>query len=324
MSSKYISSEKDAMEPFFELLETNEPQSTFVLAANSYVGRIWNASLFLYSTAGDVGSPRRHALRSKVGATVSNLRFITDKRFLLTDYLGSLQMWSTQSEARNDHRYCPLTIAARREHSRDINALDLFGGKTSAVTVSSDRFIRIWSVDAADLVSTQAFKDAHSDEINDVSIKVNASSVFSSCSADKSLCVWDTRSSRPKVSFHESHSYAYTACKWLPSGHLCTGDQSGNIHFLDARRLQAPLISVQVFGRSIYRLKICRNLLAVIGNTNELKVFDISTRNVELLYADQSADDFVRDVCWIKTKGSKTNRFCSIGYNQHVMEHTVT
>lgn len=315
---------KDAAEDFYEVLETNEAESTFILAANSYTGRLWDSSLYFYDRAEDVGSSEKCALRSKLNATVSNIRFIDEKMFLLTDYTGSIQMWSTQSAMRSESGYSLYNIATKTEATSVMNAIDVVAGENGrrVVTVSSDCSIRIWNIGAVDLVSERIYRYAHSDAIEDVSGNPNDGSLFCTCSYDKSFSIWDERITKPAIGCHESHSVAYTACKWLPNNHVYVGDESGNLHLFDIKNIKTPVESTNVFDRPIYRIRLKNNLLGLIGQTNRFKVFDVSDNETNLVYENADADDFVRDICWVKKKEIR-KQFYTVGYNKHIRLHAI-
>lgn len=314
----------DSFENFYELLETNKSRSTFILAANSYTGRTWNGSLYLYNHVNDIGSMKKFALRSKFKSTISNVRFLDDNIILLTDYCGSIEMWSTQSPMRNQNGYSLFNITSKNDALNFINAIDLLPGENGrkVITASADCSIRIWNIGSVDLISDRIYKYAHSDIVEDVSSKPSEDSLFCSCSYDRSFAIWDSRMTKPVIDSHDNHSVAYTACKWTANNKIYVGDESGNLHIYDVQNLEMPVQTINVFNRPIYRMKLNENYLTVIGNTNNFKIFDISNDNVKLIYDNVEADDFVRDCCWLNDNKKKmTKQFCTVGYNKHVKRH---
>lgn len=310
------------VQPFYELLEDNLNQSTFLLAANSYTNSLWDASLFFYENAAEIGSTEPKKFRWKMNSTITNLRFITDKQFLLTNSFGNLEILATQSNVWDEKCFRPYKIAKKTEHSQEINALQIFEKK--AITASSDRSIRFWDFNCCDLISFRQLPNAHTDVINDISCNEQNNYILYSCSTDKTFCIWDRMQSKPLIGLHKNSLSSYTACKWLCNNLIYVGDESGKLHIFDERKFSVPVKSIEVFNRPIYRMKYYSKALAIIGNTNEIKIFNVSKENINLLYSNDSADDLVRDICWIKDKTNTNCPFYTVGYNKHVQKHEIT
>lgn len=314
----------DLHEHFYEILETNENQTTFILAANTYTGRVWDGSLYLYNRDVDIGSIEKCPLRSKLNTTISNIRFIDDKLFLLSDYNGSIQMWSTQSAMRSETGYNLFNIASKTDSLSVINSIDILSGENEnkkVITASADCSIRIYNIGSVDLISERVYKFAHSDVVEDISSHPTDDSLFSSCSSDKSFSIWDIRMAKPVIGYHENHIVGYKSCKWITADHIYIGDESGTIYVYDVKNFATPIQTLNVFNRPIYRLKSNENNLCVIGQSNHFKIFDTSNNQLNMIYDDENADDFVRDICWIKKNKKLTKQFYTIGYNKHVKRH---
>lgn len=217
-------------ETFYELLVANKSQSTFMLAANALNSRVFDGSLVFYDNIDAIGSTEKYALRSKMGETISDARFIDETIVLLSNYRGSIQLWSTQSDIRNECGRKLSKIASRTEHMSAINAFDVIasGNQARAVTVSSDRCVKIWEIGPCDIFSERTYRHAHADVVTDVTVKPNCESMFCTASDDKSFNIWDRRLVKPVVAFQEGHTVAYTTCQWLTDDRLCIGDESGH------------------------------------------------------------------------------------------------
>lgn len=120
---------------------------------------------------------------------------------IVTGNCGSIQLWSTKSEARQIDGYCLFLIGRRDEHVGSITDLDIFSSeRTKSVTVSSDACIKIWNMGGADLTSINTMRNTHADNISGVSTSHSLENTFATCSRDKTALLWDTREIRPATS----------------------------------------------------------------------------------------------------------------------------
>lgn len=308
------------MYPFFEWLETNDDQSTIVLATNSYVSRLWNGTIFGYERLHDVGQTDQEAFKLKLNASTTALKFIDKTMMLLTNANGSLQMWSTQSEMRRKNGYSLFNIAKKNDHMGPILAMDVMRdkGQLKAITGATDRCIKLWDIGGCDLTSERVYSNAHVDAVTGISCRPD-STLFCSCSRDKSFSIWDFRLAQPVIDYHEDHSVAYTTCKWNEN-HIYVGDESGNLHVYDTRQTyEQPMKTLDIFDRPIHKIRLNGIAsMAILGETSRMKLLD-QANNFNILFEYDSADDYVRDICWRRDTNSK--QFYTIGYNSHVKAH---
>lgn len=312
---------------FYELLEANGDQSTMILAANAYTNRLWNGSLYGYEKFHDIGVKEKESFKLILDASITNLRFIEPTMLILSNARGSLQLWSTQSEIRKQTGYSLFNIAKKTEHIGIIQAMDILRyDNLKVITASTDKCIKLWNVGPCDLVSERTYRYAHSDCINGVASKPNSNSVFCICSSDQSFSIWDYRLSVPVVNEHEKHIVRYTTCNWLINGSgidsIYLGDECGNVQIFDSRNIENPVKLLNVHDRPIHKIKPYPNgnLLAILGQSNTIKVFD-GNYNFKQIYFNSNANDFIRDICWKNGNTSKT--FYSIGWNKQVKEHKI-
>lgn len=178
---------------------------------------------------------------------------------------------------------------------------------------------------ACDITSEKTFRCAHKEAITDVSSQPQSSNLFATSSRDRSLKIWDLRSKIPLVNTRTNEHFAYTACLWLQNN-LFLGDDSGQMHILDCRKLNEYLATISLFERPIYKFKLSpsKKLLCVLGQTNTLKVVSTETSDaVTVVYNDSSASDYVRDICWMNDKNEEKKSFCSIGWSKNIGQHSV-
>lgn len=316
------------MLPFYEILEANDDQTTILLATNSYNQRLWNGTVFGYGKFTDIGKPNTDLIKLPFDSNVTGIGFVDKTMVVFTTASGSIQLWSTQSEARQRNGYNLFQVSKKTEHFGFISGFSVFGGrkKDKALTGSIDGCLKVWKLAPCDLVSEQTYRYAHKEAITDVSSKPQSDDSFATCSRDRSLSIWDLRSKMPLVSCCKNEDFANTACIWVQNNgveNLFLGDDSGTMYMYDPRKLNQHLGKQTLFARPIYkfRLNSTKKLLCVLGQTNTLKV--VTTADAETVYTDSSASDYVRDVCWMNNKNKTNQSFYSIGWSKNVGQHSI-
>lgn len=316
--------------PYYEILEANENQATFLLATNSYTQRLWNGAVFGYGRFSDVGKPGAEVIKLSFDSNVTGVRFVDSTMVLFTTASGSIQLWSTQSEIRQKNGYNLYQVSKKSEHSGPISGFSLLGGKPDqkVVTGSMDGCIKIWKLAPCDLVSEQTYRYAHKETITDISTKPQSNDIFASCSRDRFLQIWDKRLSKPLTNVWKNNDFANTACLWVQkdngADHLYLGDDSGTLYIYDPRKLDQCLVTQNLFDRPIYRFKLNKSgkMVCVLAQSNNFKVIS-ATIELETIHADSSSNGYVRDVCWINPKDENHHAFYSVGWNKNVKQHTI-
>lgn len=311
--------------PFFETIATNDDQSTILLAANSYVNRLWDGALFVYRQFEDVGQDHKEELRLSFDSNLNGMRFLDKTFIILTTSSGSIQIWSTQSEVRQKDGYSLYQISKRSEHFGVVHALDILS-KNRAVTGSSDGCIKIWDIESCDLTSSHTYRYAHCRAIHSISSKPDANTIFASCSSDKILSIWDVRDNKPIVDFFENE-VGNSTCLWHSINgidKIYMGDDAGIVHVFDPRKLASAELTEKIYKRTIHKIDFNQNndYLCVLGSSETVKVFDKAIDG-KIVYENSDADDYVRDICWMNAENKQQNEFYSIGWNKHVKKHIV-
>lgn len=236
-------------------------------------------------------------------------------------------MWSTQSAVRNQHGYSLYNISKRSEHAGIILSMDVINklenGK-KAITGSTDCCIKIWNVGPCEIVSEKTYRYAHTDAVTDIACKPDSEFCFLSCSKDKNISLWDYRMSIPVVDWYEGE-YAYNTVTWSTDHtQILAGNHHGDIHVFDSRTLKTILRQVQGFDHNqVHKIKANSdndNLVAILGQSNVVKVFDIKN-DFNLIYENKTANDFVRDVQWCR---DDRNKFYTVGWDKEIAVHTVS
>jgi WD40 repeat protein len=183
--------------PFFEIADINHA-GQFILGTNNYRGRIWNGWGWGFDLADDVGDAKKSIYKFHSNGSITNLKFVEDNIFLMSNAQGQIDLWSTKSMVNSpDSNYCLFSIGSRHEHTSIVSGLDILPGKTKAVSGDKDGSLKVWDMGQANLVSYQTFYGAHSDEVTAITACGSAETVFGTASRDRSLLIWDYRQPRP-------------------------------------------------------------------------------------------------------------------------------
>lgn len=308
--------------PFYESIAANEDQSTLLLTTNSYTGRLWNGSIFGYHRFEEIGVENAEQFKLNVESNISGIRFLDKQMVLFTTACGSIQLWSTQSEIRQKDGYNLYQISKKSEHIGVIGAMDVLG-KGKALTGSSDGCIKLWDIGTCDLVSEKTYRYAHCGIIHDICSRPDSDAMFASCSQDRYLAIWDKRvMAKPIVAHCKNPTVDNTACLWRKEKgkeFLYLGDNAGDVYIFDPRKLDAPLDRQQLFDRPIHKFKIDNGFITVLAHSQTFKVLD-EKQGLKSIY-ESSADDYVRDVCWLKGNDNRT--FYTVGWSRGVHKHII-
>lgn len=241
---------------------------------------------------------------------------------MYSDANGTIELWSTQAEVRNQHGYCLFNIGRQFEHVGIIQSMDIFrkdGFK--ALTGSSDGTIKIWDMGAGDLLSLNTYRYAHTDSITGISTSSKEGDIFVTCSRDKCFNIWDKRLAKPIVDYNENHSVAYTTIYWSLNNEcddkIVLGDELGSVHTVDTRNLKEFVHSFRPFETPIHKISFENNLCAVLANSNQVKVFKVDD-SFNKLYENSEALDYVRDVQW-----TGSDEFYTIGWDSQLRKHKI-
>lgn len=309
--------------PCYEIIESNEDKTLIFLASNEYVGRLWNGCLLGYARFDDVGMPHKEKLKLLIESNIKRISFLEKHMVLLATACGTVQLFSTRSDIRNENVHDLNLITKKTEHNGIIHAMDTVG-KARAVTGSSDGCIKVWNVEEYDLVSEKTYENAHSAAIRSISSQPNSDAMFASCGADRRLQIWDLRSNKPVVAHCHNPLHGNSVCLWHNAELLYMGDISGNLHTYDARKLNAALASQQLFNRQILKIQANpeKNLLGVVAQWPMVKVLKNDEGDLKRV-SEEKAKDYIRDVAWSGGNERNEEAFFSVGYNKSVNEHVI-
>lgn len=147
--------------------------------------------------------------------------------------------------------------------------------------------------------------------------------VFASCSRDKRWAIWDYRIRKPITTISSTHDVPYTTLHWNDSeengGNLFVGDESGSVYSFDIRNHLVHVDMFSAFDSPVHKFSFNGNMLAVLGQTNVVKVFDTSDGNKEA-YSNSDAKCNVRDIHWTDDADS----FYTIAWESGLQKHQLT
>ncbi|KAG4072543.1 hypothetical protein HA402_004632 [Bradysia odoriphaga] len=316
---KKIENTEPKLQNFWEILEV-DTLGQIVLVTNDYVTRFWTGSFWGYENFDDVGSEEKAVFRKRYDHLITNFKFVEPNIALVSDSAGGVHLWSTKSEIRNG--YCPYSIVRRSEHIGRVDVLALcHKSGTTAFTGCTDCCIKVWDLGGGDLSASHTYRSAHTSHITGLSSSHSMPTVFASCSRDKKWAVWDHRNRKPITTLSPTHDIPYTALYWSDSQenneNLFVGDGSGSVYVFDIRS-PSKHVDMLSFCSPIHKLSFEGKLLAVLGQTNVLKVIDTANGNKEI-YNNSDAKSNVRDIHW-----SDVDTFYTIAWETGLQKHRLT
>jgi len=119
-------------------------------------------------------------------------------------------------------------------HGDSVNALAVTPDSNRLISGSSDKTIKVWSLETAKELFTLI---GHTDWVNDVAVTPNGKCVISA-SSDHTLKVWDLKTRKIIASFTGESSI--NCCAVAPDGvTIVAGEESGRLHFLRLEGMEA-------------------------------------------------------------------------------------
>lgn len=303
------------LHPFLERAARN-CNGQVIVAGNDIMGRRWGSSFYGWENIGEVMNDNAVRFKRQNRYCITALMFTKDPNlFLVGTDKGSVELWSTRNQARGEG-YSLYLIDGQSEHIEGVSAMDLLETAGSKlVTGSNDGCLKVWNY-AADLHSSTTMILAHTDAITGLSTNREDSSVFASCSLDRSGLIWDLRKTRPASALFEGHKFAFTAVYWTtrPEANqiVALGDAAGSVHFIDIRQPNVPTHSVKVFDRKVHKISFDGTQFVVLGNTNQAKFYD---QNLTLIHECSPSDDYLRDVVWETDKSHGKSSCWLVGWD---------
>ncbi|XP_067621491.1 protein valois isoform X2 [Eurosta solidaginis] len=292
------------MHQAWECLSLNTEHQA-VIATNKLSGREWAGSIWGFENIGDgtMIKPAKACYKLQCQTLISCLQFVANNIFLVAMRSGRVQVWSTRSEVRNPQTpYCMFLIGEKCEHMRPITCMSLATNIDHAVTGSKDGTLKVWDMGCADLFSIHTFRYAHTDVVSDVATSNKDASVFATCSLDYSALLWDIRQTRPAIALCDNYPARFKSLSWpcenqaTNENFIYLADECGFVHSIDTRVPRHFVQSNKCLNRPVHKITPTNNKLAIIGDTNMVKVIDAN--DFATIYTNVDSEHFVRDAVW--------------------------
>ncbi|XP_073823302.1 valois [Musca autumnalis] len=304
-----------------------EVTGNVAVCCNKLSGREWTGSLWGFEKSsvvenkGDAMVPEKSCFKLQCPAIINCMTYVSPNILLLAFNTGNLQVWSTHSEVRKSKNpYCLFLIGEKCEHMKPITCLTNFpSNQHKAATGSKDGTLKLWDMGTADLVSQGTFRFAHTDSITAVAASRGKENIFATCSLDKSCLLWDDRETRPAIALYENHSVRFKNVSWCPESNdniVYLGDESGYILTLDVRQPKQIQNTTQYFDRPIRKIIPNGENLAVIADSNIVKISKSSNHSV--FYENNETQNFVRDGAWLSS-----GEFLTVGFEGKLRSHCI-
>ncbi|XP_067621490.1 protein valois isoform X1 [Eurosta solidaginis] len=163
-------------------------------------------------------------------------------------------------------------------------------------------FRKVWDMGCADLFSIHTFRYAHTDVVSDVATSNKDASVFATCSLDYSALLWDIRQTRPAIALCDNYPARFKSLSWpcenqaTNENFIYLADECGFVHSIDTRVPRHFVQSNKCLNRPVHKITPTNNKLAIIGDTNMVKVIDAN--DFATIYTNVDSEHFVRDAVW--------------------------
>uniref|UniRef100_A0A1A9UXL1 Uncharacterized protein n=1 Tax=Glossina austeni TaxID=7395 RepID=A0A1A9UXL1_GLOAU len=318
------------MHDAWECLSINSPdtevEGNVVIACNKLNGREWVGSLWGFEKYDVIknktlGGSNKASFKLQCESLITGMEFVTKNILLLALNTGKMQLWSTYSEVRNaKNPYCLFLIGERCEHMELITSTSTFiTNESKALTACKRGTVKIWDMGSADLFLEKSFQFAHSDAITGLAASLTNDYIFLTCSLDKSCLIWDDREIRPALALYENHDVRFKDVRWSPENNDCityAGDECGYILTIDKRSPKKYLDKSKYFDRPIRKIRPHHDNLAVIADTNIVKVSKIP--NHAICYENFDSQHFTRDCSWLSS-----TELLTVGFDGKLRFHNI-
>ncbi|XP_014230482.1 methylosome protein 50-like [Trichogramma pretiosum] len=290
---------------------------SLVLGASNMQDRYWSGSLWYHKNVDNFSHENYlTSIKTESGARAACYLGKFDT-FAIGEDSGLLQIFNLN--------YNPVTkktdlhcIGYSCQHDDSITSISKFEDDSRIVTAGMDSSIKVW--DTKDMVATHSYSPAHLDAVTCVATQPGSNEVFVSTSLDHEVLLWDTRKAKPATGLWDEFHCGFTAVSWKPidGNIIALGAQDGSITVIDIRHSKEALENSIQFSRGVHKLSFNPDKpahLAGCCDSENIKVFDVDN-SLEILYENESHDDFVRDLAWHK------NDLLTCSWDFTVLRHT--
>jgi len=186
-----------------------------------------------------------------------------------------------------------------------------------------DKSLKVWSTDY--LVCSHTFRPAHSDMVLDISYHPENNDVFTSCSKDGQITLWDLRQNKPALALPKNFGSRPTCISFRRRGQcdLLVGTISGHVLEVDVSSTTTkclPMLELGVHDAALHKICVAPHddaLMASCADSGKVVVASVDTAHPQILYSDERHADIVRGLAWT----DKGDRLFSCGWDQQIVQH---
>ncbi|BET02658.1 WD domain, G-beta repeat [Nesidiocoris tenuis] len=269
------------------------PDGALLLGSSSLADRIQTGSIWMFS---EFELPLRASnctAKRVCDSPVTSGAFVTSDRLVVAEHNGllvSYQLCECDSDSDEaSMNFIPIDF--NNVHDSIISSVSVCCQRETIITGGDDRRINLLDLEGA--VKTSYFP-AHSRAVASVAASPEHSSVFASCSMDRSVLLWDTRLPRPAKAI-VSGDCGYSALAWLDDRQIAVGSEMGAVHTYDVRTVQ-PLAKRHLHEMPIHKLASRSGFIASCADSSEIQVWQPDLDKVLSLKTQHTM--FARDVAW--------------------------
>ncbi|XP_054275000.1 methylosome protein 50-like [Macrosteles quadrilineatus] len=290
----------------------------FLLGSSNLTGRYWRGSVWYYSKPPLPPQKEECETGMECDNTVSDGQFLNNKTIIVGDDGGAVIVYEITK--REDGTLVFTQKSARYEHDSSVSSISVSTDKTGIVSAGFDMCIKVW--DGDELSPAQTFRNAHSHQVTKVAHSPEPGSrVFASTGLDGLALVWDTRQPKPASVVIDHPGEGMTAVTWKSGDFntLAVGSSFGNVSLMDLRT-NSSIQQSAPYKRTIFKLLFINpRSMVVCADSNELKVIDTSSPNLDISYMDKRHSDFVRGLAY----DNKASVLYSCGWDKQVLSHSL-
>ncbi|KFM74666.1 Methylosome protein 50, partial [Stegodyphus mimosarum] len=284
-----------------------------IIASSNLTGRYWNGSLWCFPNVHDAPDVEKCLTGIEVASGICDLVHFNENKVALGLDSGSLDVYKLDSE--------PVLFTwmfGACEHDDFISSLSLNSNKSSLITAGADHCVKIWDVETWSTYAT--YRPVHAGIIWQVSNSTEDPHLFVTCGQDAKILLFDTRLPKPATLIDNNPLKGeVTSVAWKPcsANSFAAGDESGQIVIKDIRTNNS-LCSFYSHKRRIFRLlfSCSGSWLASCADDTAVCLMDVEKENPDLIYRDDSHQDFIRGMTW-----SPENHLITCGWDKKVIKH---
>lgn len=304
-------------EKHLDFVEVSE-DGYMLLGTSNLTGRYWTGSVWYFMKAVAEKDVCLTGVDCCTGVTDGKFLDSKQKVVIGEDSGAVTVLYVTQLEDDRTYQFRP--VATRNDHDNTVLSISVSTDKTKIVTGGMDMCIKVWNID--ELITEHTYRPAHCDHVTSVAFCPDSTNcVFASCSLDGCLLLWDIRQSKPAKVLIDTPDEGLSAVVWQPGqeNFLTVGTVLGNLRSLDIRTGNI-LAKTRPFRRPIHRLASAyTSWLAVCADSNEVKVLDCRSENLDTLYNDDRHTDFIRGLSW----HPQLKTLITCGWDKRVLSHSI-